>query len=190
VLATELYLPMYTVRLDGFASLGWADRLRDNGYRPAWQVDVGDDHATAETVNRPGKVPATFISDSLPSRQTRSPWRKWWMSLSCTTIRPDGLSSLLCVDEKSQMRALDRSQPVPLMMVGMPERRTHDYARHGTTSLRSPSPTACSSAGFPRRGPRLDRTRVIRSTSVAASPSRECSPRKHQYTEGFRSHRR
>jgi hypothetical protein len=111
---------MYTVRLDGFTSLDWADRLRDNGYRPAWQVDVGDDHATAETVNRPGKVPATFISDSLPSRQTRSPWRKWWMSLSCTTIRPDGLSSLLCVDEKSQMRALDRSQPVPPMTVGMP----------------------------------------------------------------------
>ena len=56
MLATELYLPMYNVRLDGFTSLGWADRLRDNGYRPAWQVDVGDDHATAETVNRPGKV--------------------------------------------------------------------------------------------------------------------------------------
>ena len=42
---------------------------------------------------------------------------------------------VLCVDEKSQMRALDRSQPVLPMMPGMPERRTHDYARHGTTSL-------------------------------------------------------
>jgi hypothetical protein len=42
---------------------------------------------------------------------------------------------VLCVDEKSQMRALDRSQPVPPMMPGMPERRSHDYARHGTTSL-------------------------------------------------------
>ncbi len=42
---------------------------------------------------------------------------------------------MLCVDEKSQVQALDRSQPVLPMMPGMPERRTHDYARHGVTSL-------------------------------------------------------
>src|SRR6204780_3978530 len=41
----------------------------------------------------------------------------------------------LCVDEKSQVQALDRSQPVLPMMPGMPERRTHDSARHGVTSL-------------------------------------------------------
>jgi transposase len=39
------------------------------------------------------------------------------------------------VDEKSQIQALDRSQPVLPMMPGMPERRTHDYLRHGITSL-------------------------------------------------------
>ncbi|WP_432280704.1 hypothetical protein [Streptomyces luomodiensis] len=38
-------------------------------------------------------------------------------------------------DEKSQIQALDRSQPVLPMMPGMPERRTHDYCRHGITSL-------------------------------------------------------
>jgi transposase len=42
---------------------------------------------------------------------------------------------VFCVDEKSQIQALDRSQPVLPMMPGMPERRTHDYARNGTTSL-------------------------------------------------------
>ena len=42
---------------------------------------------------------------------------------------------VLCVDEKSQIQALDRSQPVLPMMPGMPERRTHDYLRHGITSL-------------------------------------------------------
>lgn len=42
---------------------------------------------------------------------------------------------VLCVDEKSQVQALDRSQPVLPMMPGMPERRTHDYERHGITSL-------------------------------------------------------
>jgi transposase len=42
---------------------------------------------------------------------------------------------VFCVDEKSQIQALDRSQPVLPMMPGMPERRTHDYARNGITSL-------------------------------------------------------
>jgi transposase len=48
---------------------------------------------------------------------------------------PPQKAVVLCVDEKSQMQALDRSQPVLPMMPGMPERRTHDYARHGITSL-------------------------------------------------------
>jgi len=42
---------------------------------------------------------------------------------------------VLCVDEKSGMQALDRSQPVLPMMPGMPERGSHDYTRHGVTSL-------------------------------------------------------
>ena len=40
-----------------------------------------------------------------------------------------------CVDEKSQVQALARSQPAFPMMPGMPEQRTHDYLSHGTTSL-------------------------------------------------------
>ena len=48
---------------------------------------------------------------------------------------PPEKAVVLCVDEKSQVQALDRSQPVLPMMPGMPERRSHDYARHGTTSL-------------------------------------------------------
>jgi hypothetical protein len=48
---------------------------------------------------------------------------------------PPERAVVLCVDEKTQVQALDRSQPVLPMMPGMPERRTHDYARHGTTSL-------------------------------------------------------
>ena len=48
---------------------------------------------------------------------------------------PPEKAVVLCVDEKSQMQALDRSQPVLPMMPGMPERRSHDYARHGITSL-------------------------------------------------------
>jgi len=48
---------------------------------------------------------------------------------------PPEKAVVLCVDEKSQIQALDRSQPVLPMMPGMPERRTHDYFRHGITSL-------------------------------------------------------
>ena len=42
---------------------------------------------------------------------------------------------VLAVDEKSQIQALDRTQPVLPMLPGTPERATHDYERHGTTSL-------------------------------------------------------
>ena len=48
---------------------------------------------------------------------------------------PPEKAVVLCVDEKSQVQALDRSQPVLPMMPGTPERRTRDYARHGVTSL-------------------------------------------------------
>ena len=42
---------------------------------------------------------------------------------------------MLCVDEKSQIQALDRSRPLLPMRPGQVERRTHDYMRHGTTTL-------------------------------------------------------
>ena len=50
-------------------------------------------------------------------------------------LHPPERAVVLCVDEKSQMQALDRTQPVLPMRPGLPERRTHDYRRHGTTSL-------------------------------------------------------
>jgi len=50
-------------------------------------------------------------------------------------LNPPEAAVVLCVDEKAQVQALARSQPAFPMMPGMPERRTHDYVRHGTTSL-------------------------------------------------------
>jgi transposase len=50
-------------------------------------------------------------------------------------ISPPSHALVLCVDEKSQIQALDRSQTVLPMRPGQPERRSHDYMRHGTTSL-------------------------------------------------------
>lgn len=50
-------------------------------------------------------------------------------------VSPPAHAVVLCVDEKSQIQALDRSQPLLPMRPGQIERRTHDYTRHGTTSL-------------------------------------------------------
>jgi transposase len=50
-------------------------------------------------------------------------------------LDPPERALVLCVDEKSQIQALDRSQPVLPIMPGMPGRRTHDYVRNGTSSL-------------------------------------------------------
>lgn len=50
-------------------------------------------------------------------------------------LHPPQGALVLCVDEKSQIQALDRTQPMLPMRPGDPERRTHDYKRHGTTTL-------------------------------------------------------
>jgi len=50
-------------------------------------------------------------------------------------LNPPDKALVLCVDEKAQIQALDRTQPLLPMRPGQIERRTHDYTRHGTTSL-------------------------------------------------------
>src|SRR6266446_3989080 len=50
-------------------------------------------------------------------------------------MNPPDHAVVLCVDEKSQIQALERTQPMLPMRPGQPERRTHDYLRHGTTTL-------------------------------------------------------
>src|SRR3954454_7188044 len=50
-------------------------------------------------------------------------------------LNPPERAVVLCVDEKSQIQALDRSQPILPLGPGTPERASHDYRRHGTSSL-------------------------------------------------------
>jgi len=50
-------------------------------------------------------------------------------------LDPPLKAMVLCVDEKSQIQALDRTQPILPLAPGIPERCTHDYMRHGTTTL-------------------------------------------------------
>ncbi len=50
-------------------------------------------------------------------------------------VNPPDRAIVLSVDEKSQIQALDRTQPILPLRPGLPERQTHDYERHGTTTL-------------------------------------------------------
>src|SRR5919109_5406910 len=50
-------------------------------------------------------------------------------------LNPPDRTLVLCVDEKSQIQALDRTAPILPLRPGLPERQTHDYKRHGTTTL-------------------------------------------------------
>lgn len=50
-------------------------------------------------------------------------------------LAPPDKALVLCVDENTQIQALDRTQPMLPMTYGLPETRTHDYVRHGTTTL-------------------------------------------------------
>ena len=50
-------------------------------------------------------------------------------------LNPPEKAIVLCVDEKSQVQALDRTAPVLPLQIGMPEKQTADYVRHGTTTL-------------------------------------------------------
>ncbi|MFD4367836.1 IS630 family transposase [Rhodococcus sp. NPDC058521] len=50
-------------------------------------------------------------------------------------LDPPENAIVLCVDEKSQIQALDRTAPTLPMQIGIPERQTHDYVRNGTTTL-------------------------------------------------------
>jgi hypothetical protein len=50
-------------------------------------------------------------------------------------LNPPENPIVLCVDGKSQIQALERTQPILPLRPGVPERQTHDYYRHGTTTL-------------------------------------------------------
>ena len=50
-------------------------------------------------------------------------------------LNPPDKAVVVCVDEKSQIQALDRTAPILPMRIGLPAKATHDYVRHGTTTL-------------------------------------------------------
>ena len=68
-------------------------------------------------------------------------------------LNPPGKAVVLCIDEKSQVQALERTAPALPLRPGVPEKATHDYIRHGTTTLFAALETATgkvTSACYPR----------------------------------------
>ena len=80
-------------------------------------------------------------------------------------LKPPDKALVLCVDEKTQIQAIDRTRPVLLLRPGIPERQTHDYTRHGTTSLYAGFALGRSSAA------------ACRAPTPRLPPSHSCPPR-------------
>jgi transposase len=69
-----------------------------------------------------------------PGRLHRA-WDRGHSQIEKTQALTSGTHTGLCVDEKSQIQGLDRTAPLLPLRPGLPERQTHDYKRHGTTTL-------------------------------------------------------
>jgi transposase len=164
-IATELGLSLPTVGMwrrhyaeGGIESL--ADRPRPG--RPRTIDEATVNRVIAKTLKRPPKglsqwsvrelakatgVPTTTVhriwrTHRLRPHQTRTFKYSTDPELEAKVIDIVGLyldppanALVLCVDEKTQIQALDRTQPILPLRPGQAERRTHDYRRHGTTSL-------------------------------------------------------
>ena len=106
--------------------------------RTAGFLHLGQSRRRAAAVNMPGsrtcRPGLTAASTGTPSK-AEEPRNQPKDQQPVYTDTLTSSAVVLCTDEKSQVQALDRSQPVLPMVPGTPERRTPDYARHGVTSL-------------------------------------------------------
>ena len=132
--------------------------------RPGRPVEVDEIAIVVTTVSElPGQLGVTHWSARLLADHLGCSfatiarvWRKWDLQPWRTTtfkfstdpeldakvrdivalyLDPPERAVVLCVDEKSQIQALDRTAPILPIRPGLPEARTHDYLRHGTTTL-------------------------------------------------------
>jgi transposase len=142
---------------EGIGGLG--DRPRPG--RPRWTDDVAIVLATLEPP--PRRLGVTHWSSRLLAAELGisnvkvadvwreyglQPWRRETFKFSTDPeleaklrdvvglyLNPPDKAVVLCVDEKSQVQALERTAPVLPVRPGIPEKQTHDYVRHGTTTL-------------------------------------------------------
>jgi hypothetical protein len=93
-------------------------------------------------------------------------------------LNPPDAAVVLCVDEKSQIQALDRSAPVLPLMPGVPERHTHDYVRNGTTNLHAALDIASGQviADMAPRCHQRRRTQIARASHTSPPDARSERP--------------
>ena len=95
-------------------------------------------------------------------------------------LDPPTRAMVLCVDEKSQIQALDRTQPMLPLAPGIPERRTHDYMRHGTTTLFAALDMATGEViGQMHRRHRSERVPAVLAHDRGQCPGRSGHPSRH-----------
>jgi hypothetical protein len=99
-------------------------------------------------------------------------------------LNPPDKAVVVCIDEKSQIQALDRTAPILPIRPGLPEKATHDYVRHGTTTLYAALEVATGKvtdallpAAHPRRVPGVPQTR--RQGLSARAPARRGRQLRH-----------
>jgi len=86
--------------------------------------------------NRPHRAPVTAFSRVESFKFSTDPqFARKVRDIVGLYLNPPDKVIVLSVDEKSQIQALDRTQPIPPLRPGLPARQTHDYQRHGTTTL-------------------------------------------------------
>jgi DNA-binding CsgD family transcriptional regulator len=91
-------------------------------------------------------------------------------------LAPPENAIVLCVDEKSQIQALNRTQKTLPMQPGHAEQRTHDYVRHGTTTLFAALDVATGKvAGLCKNGTATRSSWPSSTTSPASTPTRSCT---------------
>src|SRR6266498_5993837 len=110
---------------------------------------------------------------------TRNSQLRSWMSWACTwTLRRGAV--ILSVDEKTQVQALDRTQPLLPVSFGKTEKRTHDYKRNGTTKLFAALDTGTRGGDrqvlFPPPGPPVPQVHG-RDSGQAPRQGNSCNPR-------------
>jgi transposase len=101
-------------------------------------------------------------------------------------LSPPENAVVVCIDEKSQCQALERSQPILPMRPGIPERQSHDYARHGVTCLFAALNTATgqvTDACYPRHR-HQEFLRFLKKTA-AAYPGQEL----HVICDNYATHK-
>ena len=125
VLTLTLTEPPTELGITHWSSRLLADRLRAEGHRVS--------HATIARIWKAFDIKphrtGTFKFSTDPELEAKV------ADIVGLYLDPPEKAVVLCVDEKSQIQALDRTAPILPLRPGLPEKRTHDYIRHGTTTL-------------------------------------------------------